>query len=160
VPMISRLGFDIRFVETSNFHAGSLSNVHQACFIASWSPKDVEELLILPNVFGVMAEIMIQNKDSLIGFILCSATHEECEILTISVLPDWRRQGIGRLLLEYAGTKIKHTNVKKIFLEVAENNNAARRLYFDQGFEEIGRRPRYYRQLEGRVDAIQLAKKP
>ena len=98
--MRSGLGFDIGFLETSIFHAGLLSNMHQACFKNSWSTKAFQELLIVPNVFGMIATIANKNKESFIGFILCSAVHEECEILTLSVLPDWRRQGIGRTLLE------------------------------------------------------------
>ena len=48
--------------------------------------------------------------------------------------------------------------MKEIFLEVAENNEAACKLYANQGFKVFGKRDRYYRQKLGRVDALQLSK--
>jgi ribosomal-protein-alanine N-acetyltransferase len=37
----------------------------------------------------------------------------------------------------------------KLFLEVAEDNAAARRLYESYGFKQIGRRPGYYKRPGG-----------
>jgi len=39
--------------------------------------------------------------------------------------------------------------VRKVFLEVEENNQPARRLYEQTGFAVVGRRERYYRQPGG-----------
>jgi [ribosomal protein S18]-alanine N-acetyltransferase len=44
-----------------------------------------------------------------------------------------------------------------VFLEVRPSNPQAIALYFDEGFNEIGRRPRYYPAHVGREDAIVMA---
>jgi len=46
-----------------------------------------------------------------------------------------------------------------MFLEVAEDNEAAIHLYRSLGFQPIGRRPAYYRRADGRVAAITFSKK-
>ena len=48
----------------------------------------------------------------------------------------------------------KKHNVKKIFLEVAADNTAAQKLYENNGYKQIGVRPKYY---DG-VDAILMSK--
>jgi len=47
-----------------------------------------------------------------------------------------------------------------IFLEVRVSNTAARALYAQAGFREIGTRRDYYPSHEGREDAIVLELKP
>ena len=76
--------------------------------------------------------------------ILARAIMDEAEILTLAVLPDARRQGLGRDLLRAAMRRAAETDARTMFLEVAEDNGAARRLYTSQGFTEVGRRKRYY----------------
>jgi [ribosomal protein S18]-alanine N-acetyltransferase len=44
-----------------------------------------------------------------------------------------------------------------VFLEVRPSNAPAISLYHDEGFNEIGRRPRYYPARDGREDALVMA---
>jgi ribosomal-protein-alanine N-acetyltransferase len=41
-----------------------------------------------------------------------------------------------------------------VFLEVRPSNTPALALYHSEGFNEIGRRPRYYPAAQGREDAV------
>ena len=53
---------------------------------------------------------------------------------------------------------IKRGEAKRLFLEVAEDNAAALALYKGMGFQEIGRRKKYYHRPDGpAVDALNLA---
>ena len=45
----------------------------------------------------------------------------------------------------------------RVFLEVRPSNPHAIALYHDEGFNEIGRRPRYYPSHDGREDALVMA---
>ena len=45
---------------------------------------------------------------------------------------------------------------KSLFLEVGADNTAARSLYSQTGFAEVGRRPAYYARHEGFADALVL----
>ena len=163
----------VEFFEISTFYAEAVAVAHARCFEISWPTKDFFELLNLPTVFGFIAQIvnknsdgsdvflrMATNKNSVFvgGFVLCSVARDQCEVLTICVLPEWRRRGLAINLMKNVIARAKSIGVKEIFLDVAENNKIAHNLYINQGFKEFGRRNQYYRQKEERVDAIQLSK--
>ncbi len=81
---------------------------------------------------------------------------QECEILALGVVPRQRRAGIGAALLASVVAEARRRGAQTLFLEVAEDNTAARALYAAQGFGQIGRRPNYYRRVTGLVDALVL----
>ena len=92
------------------------------------------------------------------GFALAQVAADEAEILTIGVSAAWQRHGLGARLiggLERAG---RNAGAKRLFLDVAESNAAARQLYQTTGFTEFGRRKGYYTTPDGVEDAIQLRK--
>jgi ribosomal protein S18 acetylase RimI-like enzyme len=163
----------LTLVETSIVHGEALATAHGVCFEMPWSIKDFQELLVLPTSFGYLAQIeqqvMVnpqkfherhsnQILPEVLGFVLCSVVQEECEILTIGVLPKWRRQSVGERLLQQVVERAKTFGAREMFLEVAENNRSAHALYIGHGFKEVGRRSNYYRETSGRVDAVVLSK--
>lgn len=70
---------------------------------------------------------------------------DEIHIATIATHPDFRRQGIGRKLLSHTLIHAMQEGARSSFLEVRESNLAAQEMYRKFGFEEAGRRKRYYR---------------
>lgn len=69
---------------------------------------------------------------------------DEAHISTIAVRQEYRRRGIGRLLML---TIIKHAialEANRVTLEVRVSNRAAQELYRQYGFEVTGRRRGYY----------------
>ena len=94
-----------------------------------------------------------------VGYALGKVAADEAEILTIAVLPEARSKGLGRRLVEAVADKARAAGARRIFLEVSEENQAARRLYDRLGFVEVGRRQGYYQLRDGRqVDALTLAR--
>jgi ribosomal-protein-alanine acetyltransferase len=81
---------------------------------------------------------------------------EEAEIFDLAVESKYRRQGIGRLLLQRFLSSARERDVTKIFLEVRESNAAALALYRKLGFIVTGRRPDYYRDPEEVALLLQL----
>lgn len=77
----------------------------------------------------------------------CSArvVGDEAELLKIAVHADYRRQGVGTALLHHLATQLTKRRVGYFYLEVRSQNVSAIRLYSQQGFQEVGRRPNYYR---------------
>ena len=68
------------------------------------------------------------------------------------------RRGIGlAIALALAEETLGGRGACRVFLEVRPSNPAAIALYQDEGFNEIGRRPRYYPAIGGREDAIVMA---
>ena len=88
------------------------------------------------------------------AFALYRQMSEEAELLTLGVLPDFRRQGYAALLLLHGMRFLKSRGSKFLFLEVGEKNAGAIHLYKTAEFIEIGRRKNYYHHAGGREDAI------
>jgi [ribosomal protein S18]-alanine N-acetyltransferase len=78
------------------------------------------------------------------GLVVFRTMADEAEILTLAVASANRRRGIGSRLMEDALAACKTAGVKRIFLEVRDSNDAARKFYLRMGFTEVGRRRKYY----------------
>ena len=122
-----------------------LERLHALCFPHKpWSAADFADLK--KSGCDIVAS---QN-----GFIVYRAIAPEAELITIGVHPDARRSGIAATMIELMVRDLAARGVKKVFLEVAENNHPARALYERHGFTVVGRRPKYY---DG-IDAILMAR--
>lgn len=69
----------------------------------------------------------------------------EAHISTIAVHPNWRRRGIGELLLVAMLDRAIELGAEIATLEVRVSNIVAQNLYRKYGFEQVGLRRRYYR---------------
>ncbi len=83
-------------------------------------------------------------KSIVVGFGGFMQVMEEGDILNIAVHPDYRRQGIGKAILDELLERGKRMGVKAFTLEVRESNQNARRLYEKKGFRFVGVRKGYY----------------
>lgn len=95
--------------------------------------------------------------DIVIGYGVLSVAAREGHILNICIDPDEQGKGYGRQLLRLLVRCARGYRAERIFLEVRPSNPRAIALYQDEGFNEIGRRPRYYPAHNGREDAIVMA---
>ena len=71
--------------------------------------------------------------------------------------PERQGRGLGRYLLRALVKQAGDLRAGRVFLEVRPSNLGAIRLYHSEGFNEIGRRPRYYPARDGREDALVMA---
>lgn len=106
---------------------------------------------------GASAPTGTSAVNPLSGFVLMSIGADEAHILNLCVDPIHHRCGIGYALLEETVKIAAEMNVGTTFLEVRVSNQAARALYLNYGFAEIGIRDGYYPAVKGREDAIVLA---
>lgn len=65
-------------------------------------------------------------------------------IHSLATHPDRRGQGVGVNLLGAALSAAREWHMHEVGLEVRDDNNRARRLYLDHGFEETGTRTDFY----------------
>ncbi len=84
------------------------------------------------------------GEDRIVGYIIFS---KDGHIISIAVLPPWRRKGIGKQLLEIV---LRTSGIRKIWAEVRVSNQGAQAFYFSQGFQVMGVVPNYY----GTEDAL------
>jgi ribosomal-protein-alanine N-acetyltransferase len=70
---------------------------------------------------------------------------DEAHISTFAIHPDYRRRGLGRLLLAAMLADADRRGAVLATLEVRVGNEAAQRLYRSFDFRQVGRRRGYYR---------------
>lgn len=87
-----------------------------------------------------------------VGMIVVWLLIDEAHVATLATHPDFRRRGIAKKLLSHALGHLIHEGARSSFLEVRESNLAAQRMYREFGYEESGRRLRYYK--DNNEDAI------
>ena len=93
-----------------------------------------------------------QTTEHLLGFIGVWLMAGEAHIVTVAVRTSCRRMGIGERLLIAAIEQAIECGQELVTLEVRASNDAARRLYEKYGFNNVGRRVRYY--TDNNEDAI------
>lgn len=111
----------------------------------AWSAAQLLATLAMPGCWGRLA----LSGGQAVGFSLCRAVMDEVELLLIAVAPQLRRQGAGSRLLIRAQEDALARGGSMLFLEVREDNDAARCLYEATGFAVIGRRADYYAGKDG-----------
>jgi ribosomal-protein-alanine N-acetyltransferase len=99
-----------------------------------WNEASFATLLAQPGMHGFL--------DERGGFLLLRIVLDEAEIITIGAAT--RRQGIATALMAQAIATARTAGVRKIHLEVAEDNLPARALYAAHNFIETGCRKAYY----------------
>lgn len=93
------------------------------------------------------------------AFVLGRISLDECEILTLATDPAEQRKGLARAALGRFEELAQQQGAVTVFLEVAEDNTAARQLYATAGYGQVGRRPGYYHRTAGQpVAALALRK--
>ena len=115
-----------------------LAALHASCFTDAPPPWSAPEFA--GSLQGHGAFLLLRPAAFLLGRVIAG----EAELLTLAVVPDARRHGLGRdLTLQFAATS-RARGADVAFLEVAEDNHPARALYIGLGWTEVGRRRRYY----------------
>ncbi len=125
-----------------------LASIHAEAFDAPWDAAAFSDLLAQTGV------IACAETD---GFILIRVVADEAEILTLAVRPAARLRGVAARLTARAIAAAEAEGATRLFLEVAEDNAAARALYASLGFQAAGRRRGYYARKDGpAADALML----
>lgn len=130
----------------------ALANAHAAAFSATraWSEDEFAALLVHSGTF-------VAGDSNC--FVLLRTVMDEAEVLTIATDPKRRRQGLARAILAEGEDLAKARGASTIFLEVAEDNEAAISLYTSSGYSQIGRRPGYYLPKDGQAIAALVLRK-
>ncbi len=131
----------VRFQELGPSHAGALAELEGVCFPNSgWNAGDMRGMFS-QNAFRAYG---LLEGGRLLAYALLFHVEDSIEILNIGVLPERRRQGLGRALLERVLRGEAKTGILRAFLEVRVGNAPAIRLYEGLGFALTCRRRGYY----------------
>jgi len=120
--------------------APDLAALHDQALPPGWLVGDIAASCSATN------RIVLKAVDGalLLGFAIFQFAADEAEILSIAVAEETRRQGVASSLMEAAIAACQEKLISCIYLEVAEGNAAALRLYEKFGFLGIAHRKNYY----------------
>jgi len=127
----------VRFTEE---HIKAAADVERRCFSVPWSEESLKMLTREP-FFGLVATV--DGEFAAYGGMMCVL--DEAQMLNVATLPEYRRRGLAREILAGLYAEAKARGAVTMTLEVRESNAAARELYKNEGFYEIGMRPNYYK---------------
>jgi ribosomal-protein-alanine N-acetyltransferase len=81
------------------------------------------------------------EENRIVGFVVArTVAADEREILNLAVVPDFRRKGVARALLDSTLRAFRGC----VFLEVRESNVVAQEFYKSLGFKVLSKRREYY----------------
>ena len=135
---------DVRVRSAESRDVARVGAIERLAFSDPWSDAAFLDLVGRP---GVLFDVAVREGGApadVLGYVVVYLMGVEADLANVAVAPQSRRDGVGRALVRHAIRSARAQGVLELFLEVRESNEAARTLYLDEGFAEVGRRLRYY----------------
>ncbi|KNX39471.1 acetyltransferase [Luteipulveratus halotolerans] len=98
------------------------------------------------------AYVVAESAGDLVGYAGVDQGGDVADVMTVAVAPAAQGAGLGQRLMDWMTATVRDSGAESLLLEVRADNDAARKLYDRNGFEQISVRRRYY----GDVDAVIL----
>lgn len=132
---------DIKIELMDKDHIEGVMVVENTSFRVPWS-RDAFFQEVNQNEFAIYYVALIEGK--VVGYAGVWVICDEGHITNIAVHPDYRRKGIGSLLIEKLMTYARDHEVVVMTLDVRVGNDTAKKMYAKFGFKEGGLRKEYY----------------
>ncbi len=87
---------------------------------------------------------VVEERSIVTGYVCLWFIHDEGQIVNVAVLPEYRRCGIGKMILHHVLQEATIRGIRSLSLEVRGSNLFAIDLYKSFGFKEVTIRKRYY----------------
>ncbi len=147
--------FRIRQFEKADFD--TLWRIDQACFDPqlAYSRPEMAFYMRRPGSFTLVAEAEGVPGNGVLGFIVAETRRKSGHIITIDVVAEARRAGVGSALLRAAEDQLLRAGVVAVALETPVNNEAAIRFYKQKGYFVEKTVAGYY---SGQMDALVMTK--
>ena len=117
-----------------------IAELDKNIFTDPWSEQGLLDTYSQKQSFLTIAEVGGQ----IVAYCILYYVLEEGEIARIAVDNAYRRQGVGRGLMEYTCQVCLEMQVERLLLDVRESNVAAQKFYQSYGFEMDGMRKNFY----------------
>jgi ribosomal-protein-alanine N-acetyltransferase len=125
-----------------------LIEIDGRCFSpqVAYSAGEMRAILRHPQAVVIVAE---NRRGNIVAFVAAQSrapgrSREHAWIVTLDVLPRYRRRGLGHELMRRCEERLAAAGARNAFLETAVSNRAAQALYESLGYTLIKRLPRYY----------------
>ena len=131
----------VKFRPITQLDLVPMSAIEKESFpIDPWSIEQLKEEFSAPGRHYVVAEV----SGEVVGYAGVVKRGDSGDVLTLAVVKEHRRKGIGRELLRRLVDWARTNNCEAMMLEVRIGNEEAVPLYTSFGFLEITRRANYY----------------
>jgi len=136
----------------------------QVCFDSqlAYSRPELAFYMQRPGAFTLVAESDDAEAGAnggsagrILGFVVAEARRKTGHIITLDVVPETRRSGVGSALLHAAEEQLLRAGAATVALETAVNNMAAIRFYKQKGYFVEKTVPGYY---SNQLDALVMGK--
>lgn len=118
--------------------------LEQSSFSQPWSEKLLAEGLNSP----LDTYFVCTCENEIAGYCVLRVLADEGELQRIAVFSEYRRQGVGRKLMEAMLAAAREEGASSVSLEIRESNVGAMRLYEEYGFCQEAVRKKYYQEPE------------
>ena len=141
---------EIRIETASVKLLDKLFKIEEQCFDQeAFTKRQIAYLLSDYNTISLIAKL----ESEIAGFILAQIEIENDtlfgHIITINVVPAFRKKGIGSKMMQEMEAILKQKGISECHLEVREDNSPAFKLYQNSGYQKIGRLEKYYGKAHG-----------
>jgi len=129
-----------------------LYRIDQACYEPeiAYSKRELKNYLRFPG-----ADCVVEENAEITGFCMTANQAARGYIITIDVLAEFRRHGVGSMLLAEVKRRLSAQGVKEIGLETATDNDSAIAFWQKHGYRTRGVWKHYY---PGPRDAFAMTK--
>ena len=159
LPYNTSVLFSLRDFHKTDFE--TLWRIDQSCFAPgiSYSRPELSAYITMRGAFTVVAESSAEAEGNarvakaefhpsargILGFVVASLnTRGAGHVITIDVIPEARRSGVGSALLTAAENRLRLAGSTRVRLETAVNNASALAFYKRHGYSVSKTIPRYY----------------
>ena len=142
----------MEIIKMKESHVSQIAALERLCFSDAWSENSIRSEL--SNKLSLW--LVAVDGDRVAGYIGSQTVLGWADMMNLCVSPDYRRQGIGEQLTMELERQLREEKVECLTLEVRVSNAPAITLYEKLGFQQVGKRPRYYE--KPREDALILRK--
>ena len=121
-----------------------LSEIDRECFPPeiACAAAQLRAMMREERGFAIVAEV---EGEGVVGFVIASKIEPKLgHIVSLDVLPRFRRQGIGTSLMSVAGGRLAALGAETLRLETPESSQGAQQLYRKLGFCHVGFIEGYY----------------
>ena len=133
-------------------HVDAIAELEKRCFSDPWSVNSITSELNNPLSLWLVA----MDGETVAGYVGSQSVLGWADMMNIAVAPEYRRQGVGEMLILELIRQLEAEKVTCLTLEVRASNEPAIGLYEKLGFVQVGLRPNYYH--NPKEDALILRK--
>jgi ribosomal-protein-alanine N-acetyltransferase len=130
----------------------ALEQAERRCFTDPWPGHFFVSEMFAPGRFH---RLLVEPRGGLLAYLFSAWQYLDLHVLKVATLPEYRRSGLARRLMDLAEDHAWELGGDSVTLEVRRSNEGAVALYDALGYRRVGSRKQYYADGE---DAVIMTK--